>query len=476
MYRSSQSEGFSSSDSGYTDHSISNPVDPAEQKLRRHIVESFKKAVENGNSSLVTYYFNEHPENNLGESRWRNGDSCLHVAVQQKNEELLRLLLGRGVEHGVDLNAQNSVNGDTALHTAVKGSLDGDESIVRVLMEYEMDTHIMNTDFVSALHIAVEHRQYEVMDLLSKYALDLETASYGSSTPSTAGGDARDAVDAEVDDEKKNGGIFSLRSLKSCKSMQLLQSLGPVDDDSDDSVDPELVPMFSGRASVNGIENFAETLLSANTLDTLEGLEGSGQWGEGILSETEYEKLTIEERMDEDAKYQLTKLNLKNKNPFSKLKVTKQDGQEMSALMRALAQLPDLDGFLLKQTSRPPYSYRKRWVIVLDGWFLWNDTQIAANFDEDEGPTAEERKRFKGAVNLNNVMEVGKTGKSGRKFVFKVRFKTHEKLRYQRVLWKCHDEPERDYWCSGLQQYVDYCKEVKKLRSEGAKRRRADSQ
>ena len=116
------------------------------------------------------------------------------------------------------------------------------------------------------------------------------------------------------------------------------------------------------------------------------------------------------------------------------------------------------------QNARPPYSYHKRWVIVLEtGWILWNERMISTNFSDEGAPSLEERSRFKGAINLKNVMTVDRTGKSGKKFALTVRFKTQSKLRYKKVVWKCHDERERDFWCDGLAQYVDYCKEIKRL-------------
>jgi len=180
------------------------------------------------------------------------------------------------------------------------------------------------------------------------------------------------------------------------------------------------------------------------------------------LSELEYRQLSMEEKMDDDAKQTLSKVNLKNKNPFSRVRVTKKDDKGLRALLTILEGLPELDGFLLRQLSKPPHSYQKRWVYVTEEWFFWNGQRVATEFSED-GPTLEERKQFDGFIHLKHVKDVSRTGKSGRKFMFQVRCKSGYKVHWKKVVWKCHDWKEREYWFNGLTQYVAYCKEVRRL-------------
>merc|ERR1719203_1261855 len=137
--------------------------------------------------------------------------------------------------------------------------------------------------------------------------------------------------------------------------------------------------------------------------------------------------LTMEEKMDDEARETLRRLKLKNKNPFSKVKVTKQDSVSLTQSLREMEQLEDLNGFLMKQTHKPPHNWHKRWVLVTDVWILWNDKVTASDFG-DAGPTIEDRKRFNGAVNMDNIVKVTRTGNSGRKFIVHIRYETHEKL------------------------------------------------
>merc|ERR1719334_2718196 len=166
--------------------------------------------------------------------------------------------------------------------------------------------------------------------------------------------------------------------------------------------------------------------------------------------------------MAENDKQTLKRLKLKNKNPFSKVRVTQQESMSLTQNLRDLEQLPDLEGFLSKQTSKAPHTWHKRWVLVTDDWLLWNDRIINVNIDPERGPTLEERKRFKGAVNMRNIVEVVRTGNSGRKFMVKVAYKTHEKLHERSVMWKCLNRQEREDWVLGLHKYLHYRDELKR--------------
>lgn len=60
--------GYNSTESSWSEE------DPAEVAIRFQVTESFKLAIEKGNSSLARYYFNEHPDLQLVKiARWRNG-------------------------------------------------------------------------------------------------------------------------------------------------------------------------------------------------------------------------------------------------------------------------------------------------------------------------------------------------------------------------------------------------------------------
>ena len=52
-------------------------VDPAELALKGFVCQSFMAAVQHGNASLVRYYCDEHPDLELGKTRWTNGTRYL---------------------------------------------------------------------------------------------------------------------------------------------------------------------------------------------------------------------------------------------------------------------------------------------------------------------------------------------------------------------------------------------------------------
>ena len=241
------------------------------------------------------------------------------------------------------INEQNTINGDTALHTAVRDIRDPD--MVRLLIGFDIDPNIMNRQFHTPLRIAVEQRSYSIMDLLSKYSLDLDVA-------------ARESSVSDESDHERVGSMTEHAVLRQAVSILNVGS-------------PHLLSYPGSRSQSPRSQSPRSRSASCRSAS-------------GYLSEEEYGKLTMEEKMDEDAKHTITKVNLKNKNPFSKVRVTKQEGRGVKELMRDLEQLPELDGFLLKQTSKPPYSYRKRWVHVTEEWVLWNDRQIGIDFTNDQ--------------------------------------------------------------------------------------------
>ena len=79
-FDSSYHEGEASYSDAYSDSSEPY-VDPRKIAYQAQVVESFKAAVQAGNTSLVEYYFNEHPELYLGRTRWRNGNALSTLNV-----------------------------------------------------------------------------------------------------------------------------------------------------------------------------------------------------------------------------------------------------------------------------------------------------------------------------------------------------------------------------------------------------------
>ena len=67
------------------------------QDTMQRVTAGFKEAVEQGNDSLTMYYVQEHPQLNLLQLRFPNGDTPLHVAVRNKAYRLIVYLLDEGI-------------------------------------------------------------------------------------------------------------------------------------------------------------------------------------------------------------------------------------------------------------------------------------------------------------------------------------------------------------------------------------------
>eukprot|EP01084_Bolivina_argentea_P102483 183583_1 len=97
----------------YSEHS-NQPSYSTNQQQK--ILIGFKDAIKKGNDSLVSYFIKEHSSLNLIDTKWQNGNTCLHVAVENKSFGLIKYLLSKGASP----NQQNEMNGDTALHAAAR--------------------------------------------------------------------------------------------------------------------------------------------------------------------------------------------------------------------------------------------------------------------------------------------------------------------------------------------------------------------
>ena len=83
LYHSDSSGSGDDGERSYSDEGSDGPyIDPSELALQVTIIESFKAALQNGNTSLVEYYFNEHPSLMLGTTKWRNGSHHFSPALQ----------------------------------------------------------------------------------------------------------------------------------------------------------------------------------------------------------------------------------------------------------------------------------------------------------------------------------------------------------------------------------------------------------
>ena len=136
LYGGSSSDEESGGEADFSDSDEPQPA-PMEKALEAQIMKSFRMAVQKGNTSLIKYYFEEHPDLQWGNTRWKNGiitsvhamsdhfytyfnsefqeqlngqythsvsgDNCFHAAVRMKNMKLIELMLQDGHENNIDV-------------------------------------------------------------------------------------------------------------------------------------------------------------------------------------------------------------------------------------------------------------------------------------------------------------------------------------------------------------------------------------
>jgi hypothetical protein len=88
----------------------------------------------------------------------QNGNTALHLAVYNNNEETAKSL----IEFGADVNAQNQ-NGNTALHLAVYNN---NKETAKSLIEFGADVNAQNQNGDTALHLAVYNNNEETAKAL----------------------------------------------------------------------------------------------------------------------------------------------------------------------------------------------------------------------------------------------------------------------------------------------------------------------
>jgi len=124
-------------------------------------ITEFKKAIANGNEDTAMRLVEEYAEMDMLSVTFDDGGNCLHEAVQFKEYKVLVFLL----ENGVSPNLQNTKNGDTPLHIAVRAN--SDRIVVHLLM-VGADASITNQGDMSALDIAREMNNEDIIELLEE--------------------------------------------------------------------------------------------------------------------------------------------------------------------------------------------------------------------------------------------------------------------------------------------------------------------
>jgi len=377
----------------------------------------FETALRQGNESLVMHYCREFSAMDLLHMPFANGDTCLHVAVRNRSEKLVLFLLSENLSP----NDVNSKTGDTSLHAAVRGR---DLRTVALLCKFGGDANVTNNAHETPLSIASDNGDADILELLS---------------PET-----QQAIHERLatDINGKQVTMPDMNKLPTIDSPTLHASVKDILDDNMD--DHEMALM--------------------NSYSKFQFPKSEGKGGASGHSK----ESSLEAHLSDRDMRNLTTHRISKSNPFTRLKRqgTRQALEEMQDIARAKDHLPDLKGWLEKKQHSVPYSWQKRWVVLLGSHLLWTDRQKPIGDAKDHAV----RKRFGHSLNIMNItgIEAVTAGKTQRKFKFVVGQAQNMKRAKQReYVWKCATQKDRDFWVQGLKQHQEHMKSL--LRYLGTK-------
>jgi hypothetical protein len=107
-----------------------------------------------------------------------NGMTPLHVAVRQKSEEIVKLLL----ERGANVNAQNAKSLETPLHVAINHRRPS-KIILNCLLDHGANIEAADSKGMTPLHIAVRQQNEQIVKLLLEKGAKIEALTAGGCTP-----------------------------------------------------------------------------------------------------------------------------------------------------------------------------------------------------------------------------------------------------------------------------------------------------
>jgi len=352
--------------------------------------DGWKKAIEAGNETLATFYFEEYADIDMFQFRWDNGDSALHVAVQGKRARLVFFLLTQGCA----VNEASLHSLDTALHYAVAAR---DEKTVDLLLKWDADAQCMNKKKITPIMLATQLRDQNIIGLLSRAMAERNGR----------GG---------VGDEAENEPQFVQQKTNADRLRELQLQMG-----------------------ANG--SALEMLRHNESLSLVTGDEYEDETDRGSLSG--------KNRAQSEA--ELARLKITANSPFTKLGHPKNaDRKHITDIVSAHQKpLPTLEAWLEKKKPGGMVpTYQRRWIVVRGAHMLWSSKQRTITNDADR----KERKKFNGAIHLMTIEQVaGVRTNANNKFMVKAKDAKRSAMR--EYVFRCTNKRERDFWVMGLKEH-----------------------
>ena len=371
-------------------------------------------------------------------------ETPLHTAAIVMDLKICTLLLSNGAD--VNVNTRKK---ETPLNYAMKS---GDEDVIELLspaVVQKVERHITRMgDFgeeISSANLIADDDDDEDEDEMEDEEMEMNSNENG------AGITDKDIPRSVTDSHSlQPPGPGNVAPLTSENTQKILADVSNI-------LSPALSPMVSPVISPAHSNRSDKSTKSTNT-DHL-GCPGHSELDTpSQLTEVFSNSDVLYEQNKRAREQKLKALQVARKNPFCKMKRpnTQVALLKMHDLKSESMMLPKLEAWLQKKTHKRPRQWHRRWVIVKDGHFLWNDKQRTIK----DAKNAKERQKFHGSLSLMMVQKVEPVldGKKKNKFKITAKSGTHSKVKD--YLFKAPTEDDRDHWVKSLTAHVQQLKQM----------------
>mmetsp|Transcript_68520 Transcript_68520/g.108822 ORF Transcript_68520/g.108822 Transcript_68520/m.108822 type:complete len:434 (-) Transcript_68520:142-1443(-) len=340
----------------------------------------------------------------------------LHKAILNDNDTTITTI--HNEDTSVDLLTFQFPNGDNCLHAAVKAAA---PNVIDYLLRIGIPANEQNEDGETALHLAARNGDFKTVKLLSEFNIDAKIWNNDGQTAADIAYHLKydDIVEWLLDATDDLLGCFEERTTKE-----------PIRGDADEEKSTAAVHVTTDSEMIDRADEF------------IVGLK-RGDDGVGRGHNSEHSRVASLKNMNTD------RLQHMASDIFLDIKETINEDK---------ATLHRLAGWLQRKQGHPPYSWLKRWVVVQDGYLMWNEWEMLPG---EKGMDAEEKKRWNKCFALYLVERVEKVtkGKTGRKFKMVVK----EEKGLREYVWKTESRESRDEWVQELLHHIHVRQQEKTL-------------